>query len=194
MSEIEIGVGIALTPPEEPFTVTGLTFTKERSQGIAGDWLLTVKGRPSITVRDITWEVGERDIRTIMSEQLPEMPREMAKFYERRRAGVYYCDAYHTWMTARTITFQPDGWPLHQQQPTLDALDAVCDAKFIQAACRLGITDIGPKGEVITRDRPGKGELCALFEPDCEEGTHAAFYAVTRILPVLRHIGWVRVP
>ncbi|AWE50335.1 hypothetical protein [Streptomyces nigra] len=192
MSEIELGKGIALAPPEEPFTVQGRTFTKEHSQGIATDWMLSLKGRPSITVRDITWEVGERDIRTILPEQLPEMPREMAKFYERRRAGVYYCNhGHHTWMTARTITFQEDGWPLHQQQPNLDALDAACDPDLIEAACRLGIADIGPKGEVITHDRPGKGELCALFEPDCDEGAHAVFYAVTRIVPVLRRIGWL---
>ncbi|MEU1465587.1 hypothetical protein ABZ467_34015 [Streptomyces sp. NPDC005727] len=192
MSDIELGKGIALMPPEKPFTVHGLTFTKERSQGIAEDWMLTVKGRHSIAIRDVTWEVGQRDIRTVLPEQVPEMPREMAKFYERRRAGVYYCDdEYHTWMTARTVTFQPDGWPLHQQQPTLDALDAVCDPDSIQAACRLGIADIGHKGEVVTRDRPGKGELCALFEPECDEGAHAAFYAVTRVVPVLRRIGWV---
>ncbi|MFF8354485.1 hypothetical protein ACF063_13620 [Streptomyces chartreusis] len=191
MSKIELGNGIALTPPEKLFTLHGLTFTKERSQGFAYDWTLTVEDRISITVRDITWEVGERDIRTIMPEQVPELPREMAKFYERRRAGVYYGDEHHTWMTARTITFQADGWPLQQQQPTLDALDAVCDPNFIQAACRLGIADIGPKGEVVTRGRPGKGELCALFEPDCDEGAHAAFYVVTRILPVLRRMGWI---
>ncbi|MGX9886953.1 hypothetical protein [Streptomyces sp. NPDC002276] len=192
MSEIELGKGVTLRPPEQPSTVRGLTFTKERSQGIAGDWTLTAKGRPGITVRDVTWEVGERDIRIILPEQVPEMPREMAKFYERRRAGVYYCDnEHHTWMTARTITFRADGWPLSQQQPTLDALDAVCDPDFIQAACRLGIADIGPKGEVVTHDRPGKGELCALFEPDCDEGAHAAFYAVTRVVPVLRRIDWI---
>lgn len=77
MSKIELGKGIALTAPEKLFALRGLTFTKERSQGFASDWALTVEDRPSITIRDITWEVGERDIHTIMPEQLPELPREM---------------------------------------------------------------------------------------------------------------------
>ncbi|MFE0326755.1 hypothetical protein ACFW08_08115 [Streptomyces sp. NPDC058960] len=192
MSKIELGKGIALTAPEKLFALRGLTFTKERSQGFASDWALTVEDRPSITIRDITWEVGERDIHTIMPEQLPELPREIAKFYERRRAGIYYCDdEQHTWMTARTITFAADGWPMHRQPHTLDALDAECGADLIRAACRLGIADIGHKGEIVTRDRPGKGELCALFEPDCDDGAHPAFYAVIRVVPVLRRIGWI---
>lgn len=192
MFKIELAKGIALTPPEKLFTLSGLTFTKERSQGCASDWTLTVEDRPNFTVRDITWEVGERDIRTIMPEHVPELPREMAKFYERRRAGIYYCkDQLSTWMTARTITFAADGWPLHKQQHTLDDLDDECGADLIRAVARLGIADIGHKGEIVTADRPGRGELCALFEPDCEDGAHAAFYAVTRVVPALRLIGWI---
>ncbi|MGY5120540.1 hypothetical protein ACWC2H_32615 [Streptomyces sp. 900105755] len=192
MSEIELGKDIVLTPPDRLFTVHGVTFTKERSKGVTEDWTLTVNGRPDITVRDVTWETGERDLRTVMPEQVPGMPREMAKFYERRRAGIYYCDDQdHTWMTARTIAFQGDGWPIHRPMKTLDDVDDVCGEDRIRAACQLGIADIGHKGEIITGDRPGKGELCALFEPECDRGAHAAFYAVTRIVPVLRRIGWV---
>ncbi|AWK09606.1 hypothetical protein DDQ41_12500 [Streptomyces spongiicola] len=169
----------------------GQTLSKEPSSGAAEDWILKIKNRSDVVIRDTWWDNGERDLRTLIPSQLPTMPRPLVKLHERRRAGVYLTADGHTWMTAWIVVpRESDGWPLFRHVTSLDALDAACGHDLLRAASEQGIADIATKWDLLKDDGRNRNELCALFEPKAD-GAHVAFYAVTRVVPILRHVGWM---
>ena len=94
-------------------------------------------------------------------------------------------------MTVKTVRPGKNDWP-SQTSPSLESLDEICGKELVEAALAQGIVALGTKTELLgaeDSDRT-KNELRALFDPDCHIAP-VALYAVTRVVPTLRHVHWM---
>ncbi|WP_152448051.1 hypothetical protein [Nocardiopsis alkaliphila] len=94
-------------------------------------------------------------------------------------------------MTVKTVRPGKDDWPT-QTSPSLESLHEICGKELVEAAIAQGIIALGPKVELLgaqDNDRT-KNELRALFAPE-RNIAPIALYAITRVVPTLRHVHWM---
>ncbi|MGW7436224.1 hypothetical protein [Streptomyces sp. NPDC054849] len=187
---ISLGERLTLVPARRTPIDPAETCSGSFSEGTASDWTLSVRGRPELTVRDIRWQNGERDVRMHLPDVLPEMPRALAKLHDRRRAGVHRTDAGRLWMTAWSVLPGAGDWPAWRRPTAIGELDALCGADRLQAVHEHGVIEIGSKEALLQDAGRTRRQLCAVLDGGVEAAP-AALYTVTRLVPVLGHIGWL---
>ncbi|PWK75064.1 hypothetical protein BCL76_101799 [Streptomyces sp. CG 926] len=187
---ISLGERLTLAPARQTAIEPAETCSGLISSGTATDRALSVDGRPELTVRDIRWRNGERDVRMHLPDVLPEMPRALAKLHDRRRAGVYRTDDGRTWMTAWSVLPGDGDWPKWRRPTGVGELGALCGADRLRVVHDHGVVEIGSKEALLGDPGRTRRQLCALLDDDVEAAP-AVLYAVTRLVPVLRHIGWL---
>ncbi len=191
---VVLGEGLSLTPPAQVLRVEGQTSQKNLSTGSAHDWDFGIEGHASLVIRDTHWENGERDLRPVMPEsESADLPRALALLHGKRRAGIHKAPGGQgiSWMTVKTVRPGKDDWPT-QTSPSLESLHEICGKELVEAAIAQGIIALGPKVELLgaqDNDRT-KNELRALFAPE-RNIAPIALYAITRVVPTLRHVHWM---
>ncbi|WP_285730385.1 hypothetical protein [Nocardiopsis sp. ATB16-24] len=191
---VVLGEGLTLAPPARAVRVEGQTSQKKLSAGSAHDWTLGIEGHASLTIRDTHWENGERDLRPMMPEPgSADIPLALALLHGKRRAGIYKVSHRQelSWMTVDTVRPGKDEWP-SRTSPSLEGLHEICGKERVEAAIAQGIVSLGTKAELLgaeDNDRTKNG-LRALFDPN-RHVAPVALYAVTRVVPTLRHVHWL---
>lgn len=189
---IKLGKSLTLIPPPGPVAVDGRTCGRIYAVGTARYWTLKIKGHVDITIRDTSWDTGDRDIRTEIPDPNPKStPKELASLYGKRRAGIHPASDGDIWMTAWTVKPRADGWPEFKKPSSLAVLHDTCGSKLIDAACDQGVRRIASKKSLLGTEDKTRNELCALIGHNAADTAPVALYTVTRIAPTLRHINWI---
>ncbi|MGW6891049.1 hypothetical protein [Streptomyces chartreusis] len=187
-------LGGGLTLSREPGTtrVTGETCSGEVSSGLRSQWRLSVDGHPDLLFHDTAWRTAERDVVTARPSQVPMMPKPLSALLGRKRSGVRRLaerGRLHLLMAVCLILPDGEGWP-RQKWCTADQLLDVCGAEVLEALNGHGVSRIDTREAILQEDGRQRNRLCALLDPD-DEVAPVALYAVTHVVPILRHVGWL---
>ncbi|WP_240958340.1 hypothetical protein [Streptomyces barkulensis] len=178
---------------------TGTTCSGVPSVARPVEWTLSLPGRPSLTVHDNHWENGERDLVLYQPAVVPEMPATLSNLHNRLRSGITGSPGraesrimlYPTYVDAR-------GWPrIRKSLTTRELADEVGLRPLRELTGREGVTLEAAFGrphlpEADLDDPQDETPLQhALFFPAGDGKTPVIAFACFRVVPVLRHIGWL---
>ncbi|MGW2699913.1 hypothetical protein [Streptomyces sp. NPDC001340] len=177
----------------------GTTCSGETSSASAIEWELRLSGQPSLTVHDNRWANGERDVVLYKPTVVPEMPAALSNLHNRLRSGI---SASAEPGELRIMVFptyvDTRGRPrIKKSLTTADLADAVGLHHLRELTAGEGVRleaafdrpDLPP----VDLDAPGheKPLQHALFFPAADDETPVVAFVCFRIVPVLRHIGWL---
>ncbi|MEU1935447.1 hypothetical protein ACH49O_07710 [Streptomyces coeruleorubidus] len=178
---------------------TGTTCSGEMSRASAIEWDLRLREQPTLTVHDNHWVNGERDVVLYKPTVVPEMPAALSNLHNRLRSGVS--------TTAKSGELRVMVFPTYvdkQGRPrikksltTADLADEVgwCHLRALtdREGVRLEAAFDRPDLPLVDLDDPQheKPLQHALFFPVADDETPVVAYVCFRIVPVLRHIGWL---
>lgn len=178
---------------------SGTTCSGEMSRATAAAWEVRVPGRASLTVHDNHWVNGERDLVLHKPTVVPEMPSAFSNLHNRLRSGV--CASARRG-ELRIMVFptyvDTHGRPrIKKSLTTWDLANAVGLHDLRELTAREGVAleaafdrpDLPP----VDLDDPqhDKPLQHALLFPATDDETPVIAFVRFRIVPVLRHIGWL---
>ncbi|PJE93941.1 hypothetical protein CUT44_32085 [Streptomyces carminius] len=179
---------------------TGATCSDEPSVTRPVEWKLSVPGRPTLTVHDNRWENGERDLTLYQPTVVPEMPAALSNLHNRLRSGIAGSRGraelrimlYPTYVDGRgrprikksLTTEELVGWVGLRPLRKLTEREGVT---LEPAFDRPGLPDVD-----LEKPQDEKPLQHALFFPAEDDKTPVTAFVHFRIVPVLRHIGWLR--
>jgi hypothetical protein len=190
---------LTLTRGSGRVTKTGTTLSGETSVASAVEWELRLPGRPTLKIHDNPWRNGERDLVVHKPPVMPEMPSALSNLHGRLRSGIAPTPGRHELRVMVYPTYvDRHGRPRINKSLTTEAL-----------ADRMGLfvlRELTAREDVTlepAHDRPDL-PLVDLDDPQDEKPLqHALFFSAEddetpvlgfvhfRVLPVLRHIGWL---
>ncbi len=162
----------------------GATTSKVETDGVAR--LYQVKGpkRLRITVADIAWSNGERDVRT--TDRHTSSPR-FDRLVHGLRIGVHVAPDGLLRIDLRQARMTSELWSQAKQASLLELSDV---AGFdVDAMLRAhGAVAVATRGQLIGDTSTHRNKICALFPPSGSLVPVVA-YAATRVLPVQNRHG-----
>jgi hypothetical protein len=173
-------------PSEE--RVEGQTCSRQFSTGSRREWRLGVHGRPDLVLHDNRWDNGERDVVIARPEQVPPLPNPLSALLGKQRSQV---DSHGHRLRMAICLIRPDakGWP-RKTFPSIDEVQGTCGPDLFQALYDHGVADIDTREAILGDDTRQRNRLCALLDP-AKESAPIVLYAVTHVVPTLRHIRWL---
>ncbi|GAA3505011.1 hypothetical protein GCM10019016_121240 [Streptomyces prasinosporus] len=193
LSELE------LTRSSGRVTKTGTTPSGEASAASAVEWELRVPGRPTLRVHDNHWHNGERDLVLHRPSVMPEMPSALSSLHGRLRSGIAPATGRRGLrvMVYPTYVDKQDRPRIHKSLTTEDLADRVGLSVLRELTAREGVTlepaHDRPNLPLVDLDDPQdeKPLQHALFFPVEDDETPVLGFVHFRVVPVLRHIGWL---
>jgi hypothetical protein len=169
------------------------------SRASAIEWELRLPGQPTLTVHDNHWVNGERDLVLYKPTVVPEMPAALSNLHNRLRSGIS-ASAKHgelRVMVFPTYVDTHDRPRIKKSLTTADLADQVGLRHLRELTAREGVRlesafdrpDLPP----VDLDDPQneKSLQHALFFPTADDEAPVVAFVCFRIVPVLRHIGWL---
>ncbi|MGW6716018.1 hypothetical protein ACWF9X_07120 [Streptomyces globisporus] len=182
-----------------PLAKTGTTCAGKMSRASAVEWDLRLPGQPSLTVHDNHWVNGERDLVLHKPTVVPEMPAALSNLHNRLRTGIS--------PSAKPGELRVMVFPTHvdaQGRPrikksltALDLANVMGLRRLRELTAREGVSLAAafdrPDLPSVDLDDPQheKPLQHALFFPATDDETPVVAFVRFRIVPVLRHIGWL---
>ncbi|MET8181798.1 hypothetical protein [Streptomyces sp. NPDC005336] len=178
---------------------TGATCSGEASVASAVEWELRLPGRPPLTVHDNHWANSERDLVLYKPAVVPEMPAALSSLHNRLRSGISDSSGGAKLRIMVYPTYvDPLGRPrIKKSLTTADLANWVGLRHLRKLTAREGVT-LKPAFDRL--DLPGvdlddpqdeKALQHALYFPAADDETPVLAFIHFRIVPVLRHIGWL---
>ncbi|GAA2410990.1 hypothetical protein GCM10010420_44790 [Streptomyces glaucosporus] len=163
------------------------------------EWKLSVPGHPPLTIHDNHWESGERDLTLYQPTVVPEMPAPLSNLHNRLRSGIAAPPGRPELRIMLYPTYVDDrGRPrVCTSLTTADLADRVGLCPLRELTARKGVTlepafDRPDLSDVGLDDPQDDMPLQhALFFPAEDGRTPVAAFVHFRIVPVLRHVGWL---
>ncbi|MER7664564.1 hypothetical protein ACFU5O_07525 [Streptomyces sp. NPDC057445] len=178
---------------------SGTTCSGEMSRATAVEWELRLPGQASLTVHDNHWVNGERDVVLHKPTVVPEMPAALSNLHNRLRSGI--CASARPG-ELRIMVFPTyvdvHGRPrIKKSLTTVDLADAMGLHHLRELTAREGVMleaafdrpDLPPVD--LYDPQHEKPLQHALFFPAADDETPVVAFVRFRIVPVLRHIGWL---
>ncbi|GAA2449632.1 hypothetical protein [Streptomyces macrosporus] len=177
----------------------GTTCSGEASAAYPVEWKLDVSGQPALTIHDNHWENGERDLTLYQPTVVPEMPAPLSNLHNRLRSGIAASPGraelrimlYPTYVDER-------GRPRVKKSLTTASLAHQMGLRHLRKlTARKGVTlgpafdRSGPRGVDLDDPQDESPFQHALFFPAEDDKTPVVAFVHFRIVPVLRHIGWL---
>ncbi|MFR9757449.1 hypothetical protein [Streptomyces sp. TR06-5] len=164
---------------------TGATYSGKQSTGSAVEWELCLPGRPTLTIHDNRWDIGERDLVLFRPTVVPEMPAALSDVQNRLRSGIAESpDREELRLMVYPTYVDERGRPRIKKSFTEpDLADYVKMRHFDRLPRRQGVTLEVPPDL--------RGLHYALFFPPDDDETPVVAFVHFRIVPVLHHIGWL---
>ncbi|MET9727552.1 hypothetical protein [Streptomyces zaomyceticus] len=182
-----------------PLAKTGTTCAGETSRANAVEWDLRLPGQPSLTVHDSHWANGERDLVLHKPTVVPEMPAALSNLHNRLRSGIS-ASSRHGELRIMVFPTYVDahGRPrIKKSLTTVDLANTMGLHHLRELTAREGVRleaafDRPDLPAVDLDDPQGEKPLQhALFFPTADAETAVVAFVRFRIVPVLRHIGWL---
>lgn len=168
-----------------PKTKSGTTCGKEQSFANVYEWELHPTGRPKLTVHDSHWQTGERDLVLCRPPLVPEMPAALANLHNRLRSGISDApDRQDLRIMLYPTYVDTEERPRIKKSFKTEALERYVEARRLR--------ELTTRANVTLELVPDlKGLQYGLFFPADDEETPVAAFVHFRIVPVLRHVGWL---
>ncbi|MFE5600713.1 hypothetical protein ACFQ8O_16200 [Streptomyces coelicoflavus] len=191
--------GLEMTRGSGRVTTTGTTPSGETSVGSAVEWELRLPGRPTLKIRDNHWRNGERDLRLHRPPVMPEMPSALSDLHERLRSGVAPTPGRPELRIMVYLTYvdERDRPRFNKSLTTWGLTDRVGLLVLRELTAREGVTlepaHDRPNLPLVDLEDPQdeKPFQHALFFPAEDDETPVLGFAQFRVVPVLRHVGWL---
>lgn len=163
------------------------------------EWELSVPGRPPLTIHDNRWANGERDLTLYQPTVVPEMPAPLSNLHNRLRSGIAASPGRPELRIMLYPTYVDDrGRPrVYKSLTTWKLASRVGLRPLRELTARKGVTLESafdrPNPPDVDLDDPQDDMPLqhALFFPAEDDKTPVAAFVHFRIVPVLRHIGWL---
>ncbi|MEV6056742.1 hypothetical protein [Streptomyces sp. NPDC052107] len=168
----------------------GSTPSGVRDAGFAAEWRLEVPGRPRLTIHDTHWDNGERDVVLQQPPLVPEMPSNLANLHGRHRAGIADVSPGLKRMMAYLSLPQPDGWPKQKRALTTAQLAEGCGEDLLRDLFARPGVSLDPSFDLTKPQDTERFQHAVRFKEEDQE-TPVVAYILTRLMPTLRHTGWV---
>jgi hypothetical protein len=170
---------ITITDTNQVDTIEGQTPGRVDATGTARRYKITGPGRLHLQVLDVTWDNGERDIRTV---ERNGSPQRFDRLCHGARLGILKAgpDLMVELRQARMTT--ADWSTCHKAD--LPALDAGAQTNTAKALRQAGAKHVGTRSEVLDDTSCRRNYLCAAFVAEATTVPIVA-YTLTRVLPVL---------
>ncbi len=177
----------------------GTTCSGKASATHPVEWKLKVPGHPPLTIHDNRWESGERDLTLYQPTVVPEMPAPLSNLHNRLRSGIagppggaeLRIMLYPTYVDAR-------GRPRIKRSLTTASLAGRMGLRHLrELTARKGVTlgpafvRSGPRDVDLNAPQDEVAFQHALFFSAEDDETPVIAFIHFRIVPVLRHIGWL---
>ena len=178
---------------------TGTTCSGVASVTNPAEWELSIPGRPPLTVHDNHWANGERDLTLYQPTVVPEMPAPLSNLHNRLRSGIADSpDRAELRIMLHPTYVDARGRPrVKRSLTTADLVDQVGLRRLRELTAREGVT-LEPASDRPDLPRVDLGDPQdekafphALFFPAEDDETPMVAFVHFRIMPVLRHIGWL---
>ncbi|MGW2563625.1 hypothetical protein ACWCXB_31255 [Streptomyces sp. NPDC001514] len=177
---------------------TGTTCEGISSSGTAVEWELRLSGRPLLTVHDTRWHDGSRDLVLYKPVVVPEIPAPLSNLHNRLRSGIASAGAGRLRIMAWMARVDAQGRPRVKKTFTTADLAAEYGLGHLrELTSREGVTleprEGHPDLPVVDLDQPQDAVSFehALFFPADDDETPVVAYIHLKVLPVLRHVGWI---
>ncbi|CAL9364996.1 hypothetical protein [Streptomyces sp. enrichment culture] len=188
-----------LTRGSSRVTKTGTTPSGEKSAASAVEWELRVPGHPTLKIHDNHWSNGERDLRLHRPPVMSEMPSALSNLHERLRSGVAPAPGRRELRIMVYPTYVDEhGRPRFNRSLTTEDLTGRVGLSVLrELTAREGVTlepaHDRPNLPLVDLDDPQdeKPLQHALFFPAEDDETPVLGFVHFRVVPVLRHIGWL---
>ncbi|GAA2908334.1 hypothetical protein GCM10010478_03660 [Streptomyces erythrogriseus] len=188
-----------LTRGSSRVTRPGTTPSGEPSVASAVEWELHLPGRPTLRIHDSHWRNGERDLVVHKPPVMPEMPSALSNLHGRLRSGIAPTPGRDELRVMVYPTYvDTQGRPRINKSLTTEALaDRVGLFALRELTAREDVTlepaHDRPDLPLVDLDDPQdeKPLQHALFFPVEDEETPVLGFVHFRVVPVLRHIGWL---
>ncbi|MEV5319394.1 hypothetical protein AB0K92_17355 [Streptomyces sp. NPDC052687] len=178
---------------------TGTTCSGVMSRASAIEWELRLPEQPTLTVHDNRWVNGERDLVLYKPTVVPEMPSALSNLHNRLRSGISdgakhgerrvmvyptYVDAHDRPRIKKSLTIADIA-----DQVGLRHLRELTSREGVRLESAFDRPDLPPVDLDDPQDE--KSLQHALFFPAADDETPVVAFVCFRIVPVLRHIGWL---
>lgn len=178
--------GLTLTRSKEmPERKIGTTCSGESCSGNAVAWNLLLPERPPLTVHDTSWRNDERDLVLYQPTVVPEMPAALSNVHNRLRSGISGSPnrTELRLMVYPTYVDELERPRVRKSFSTVDLEDYVEVRLLRKLTERRGVTLETPPGP--------RGLQYELYFPAEDHETPVVAFVHFRIVPVLRHVGWL---
>ncbi|MFJ2843559.1 hypothetical protein ACIPD2_18190 [Streptomyces griseofuscus] len=177
----------------------GTTCTGVSAKGPAVEWELCLPGRPLLTVHDTRWDNGGRDLVLYQPTVVPEIPAALSNLHNRLRVGIARAPVNTTTLRIMAFPAWVDGErPRFKKSLTTAQLAAKYGLQQLRdLTARPGVALHSAGGRV---DVPGcdvddpQDDIRmqhALSFPVEDDETPVIAFTHLRVVPVLRHVGWL---
>lgn len=171
-------------PLEIGIAFVGTSATNASDHGTATTYAVTGPGTLHLTVADITWDNGERDLRTIHRHTSPQR---FDRLLHGGRLTVNDHDGTaNKRIDLRQMRMKDANWS-NLKRATLLELDAAAECSTTKTLKGFGATKIGTRAEVIGDTSPHAGNMCATF-PVTATDVPIAAYLITRVASLYRQV------
>ncbi|MFE1587534.1 hypothetical protein ACFW6Q_17825 [Streptomyces sp. NPDC058737] len=180
-------------------TKTGTTLSGEVSVADAIEWELRLPGHPTLKIHDNHWRNGERDLGLHKPPVMPEMPSALSNLHGRLRSGIAPTPGRRELrvMVYPTYVDKHDR-PRINKSLTTEALADRVELFVLQELTAKEDVTLEPAHDrrdlpLVDLDDPQdeKPLQHALFFPAEDDETPVLGFVHFRVVPVLRHIGWL---
>lgn len=191
--------GLELTRHSGRVTKAGTTPSGEKSVADVVEWELRVPGHPALTIHDNHWKNGERDLRLHKPSVMSEMPSALSNLHERLRSGVAPTRGRRELRIMVYLTYVDEhDWPRFNKSLTTEGLAGRVGLSVLrELTAREGVTlepaHDRPNLPLVDLGNPQNEKPLqhALFFPIEDDETPVLGFVHFRVVPVLRHIGWL---
>ncbi|MFF4232848.1 hypothetical protein [Streptomyces sp. NPDC001820] len=178
---------------------TGTTCAGAAANGSAVEWELRLPGRPLLKVHYTRWDTNERDLVLYQPTVVPEIPAALSNLHNRLRIGVAAVPGSRTLLRIMAFPVWVD-----RERPRINKAVTTAELaaryglrQFRALATRRGVSLHSAYGRA---DVPGydlndpqdkKALQHALYFLADDEETPVTAFTHLRVVPVLRHVGWL---
>lgn len=187
---MRLGSTLALELARTYVAKQGSTTSGVSDVGFATEWRFEVSGHPQLTIHDTWWDSGARDVVLQQPPLVPEMPAALANLHGRHRAGIIEIAPGRQRITAFLSLPQPDGRPKQKRALTTAQLAEGCGTELLrELVARPGVS-LDPSFDLAKPQDTERFQHALRFQDEDRE-TPVIAYVLTRLMPTLRHTGWV---
>ena len=162
--------------------IEGQTATREWSEGYAYEFRLVAGRTVDLTIGEVHWDNGDRDVRVVSVEKAPDSLRRLERGL---RLGIQKVSSKRAFAEIRVAHVKDADWS-NMYQTTEDEMSGIVGERLHKFLGRFGRVAVGTRGDVLGDASRRRNDLGVVFDDDASL-VPAVTYFATRVLPISMH-------